>query len=230
MNDKEQKEAAVKAPAAKAATVRVRAEKHVCCNGQHIFPGKEAEIPESEFKALGGLVTKVAAAVLGLFLLIGTAQAQQYQAAPLVVNGGTTNEFPMNGQAIYTNLFSPVGVITNACTNLCTINVNTASNYTQTIGMTKWDQCALQLNAKLMAAGTSLITAVFDASCDGTNWIPGYQVLQVPGNGTTTVTTSTNVTMNSIGYLRLNYVTNANNAILTNLTILVTTKPSRTGS
>ena len=109
-----------------------------------------------------------------------------------------------------------------------------ASNYTayaaSKITITKYDLLALQLTGQLNGAGTSAIQAVFDASVDNTNWNPAAVVLSVNANGTTAVVINTNLSLQAVGYYRLNYVTNASANACTNLQVLYALKPSRTGS
>jgi hypothetical protein len=236
--------AEVKAAPMREGMVRVKAVKHVCVSARHIFPGKEGEITEKEFKALGGLVEKVGVILmLGALLLFGGhARAQQYTAQPLLVNGGTTNEFKLNGQPTYTNLTENIVLnpgttnqftlygFTNACTSLNTIAAGSASNYNAVITVTKWDYIGMAISAKLMATGSLAITAVFDSSADSTNWILATDVLTANAQGTTLVTFGTNyIFAGSFGYKRLSYVTNASNATLTNLAVVPTLKPRRAG-
>ena len=67
-------------------------------------------------------------------------------------------------------------------------------------------------------------------SNDGTNWVSPYTFVTMTAAGTTAVSSGTNLVNQHVGYLRLNYVTNASNAVLTNLLVTYSRKPIRAGN
>ena len=107
--------------------------------------------------------------------------------------------------------------------------MNTTTAQTSRIPLAKYDGTSIQLSAKLMGSGTSAITAMFDASNDGTNWVTPYTYLTIAANGTTAVNCGTNLVNQHWQFLRLAYVTNASNEVLTNLSVTYTLKPRRNG-
>lgn len=104
-----------------------------------------------------------------------------------------------------------------------------ANIYNASFSIARYDGTAIQLAAKLMGAGTSAITACFDASADGTNWVTPYTFVTVNANGTTAVCSGTNLVNQHWQFLRLRYVTNASNEVLTNLQVQYVLKPRRNG-
>lgn len=101
--------------------------------------------------------------------------------------------------------------------------------YNAPFSIARYDGCAIQLSAKLMDTGSSAITACFDASIDNTNWVTPYTFVTVTANGTTSVSSGTNLVNQHWQFLRLRYVTNASNAVLTNLNVQYILKPRRNG-
>jgi hypothetical protein len=124
-----------------------------------------------------------------------------------------------------TNLNGGTNAIAAASAAIYTLN--SASN---NIALTRFDGTYIQMSAALMGAGTSAITAMFDASNDGTNWVSPYTFVTMTAAGTTAVSSGTNLVNQHVGYLRLNYVTNASNAVLTNLLVTYSRKPIRAGN
>jgi len=110
------------------------------------------------------------------------------------------------------------------------IQANSATNIYQVISSAKYGDVGLQMSFKLQAAGTSAVSALIDFSGDGTNWVPGYATLSANAAGTSTASCFTNITTGPMGFLRVAWVTNGNNAILTNMNFRVIYKPVRFGS
>lgn len=81
----------------------------------------------------------------------------------------------------------------------------------------------LSVGGRLGAAGTSAITTVVQKSYDGTNWETGL-TFTLTAAGTTYVNTTTNLTVNDYGFVRIFNITNGNAALLTNLTVRFYTK------
>lgn len=146
-----------------------------------------------------------ALAVIGLLALaVPSAEAQQYKLTS-VNNAGAT---PINGGT---------NTVANATTN----------TYSFTIPLLGQGDVVIQPVFKLTGSGTSAVAFTFDSSADGTNWHTGTLVLSVTAAGTSTVTAQTNWTVNALGYLRLNTVGNPNATTVTNLNVLLATKPDR---
>lgn len=83
---------------------------------------------------------------------------------------------------------------------------------------------SLQVQFKLHSAGTSGVAFVLDSSNDNVNWKTGTQNFWLAANGTTAVGTNINYAVNGLPYLRLAYVHNTNNAVVTNLIVTAFTK------
>lgn len=192
------------------ANIRVKTKRAVLVEGKQVAADQEIKVTPQQYAAYGiDLIKLGCIALLALFAFGAKVQAQQYAAVPVTV--GTTN---LNGANTLTNSIAAAGVMA----------------YGAVIPITKYDGTYVQMTAKLMASGSSVITAMLDASSDSTNWVIGYAYITATANGTTAVTTGTNLVNQYVGYLRLNYVTNASNVALTNLTVTYTTKPKRTGN
>ncbi len=159
------------------------------------------------------IIKSIHAVALLVLAFACAANAQGKWTLPTYVANSSTN---LNG-----------GTNAIAAASAAIFTLNSASN---NIALTRFDGTAIQLSAALMGAGTSAITAVFDASNDGTNWVSPYTFLTVTAAGTTGVSTGTNLVNQHWGYLRLNYVTNASNAVLTNLLVTYSRKPIRAGN
>lgn len=91
----------------------------------------------------------------------------------------------------------------------------TNSTVRATIPATKGDTLALQVSVTLAGAGTSAVVCKFDESVDGTNWESSAHSVSVTASGTSTITTVANISVGSIGYLRLSSVENPNAQVAT---------------
>ena len=101
------------------------------------------------------------------------------------------------------------------------VAASTATNYNAVIPVQSQRNVALQITQNNDAAGTANISYVLQSSVDNVTYQTGpFAVIIVPANGTTAVTTVTNFDTVGVGYLRLQYVTNAAaSANLTNFSI-----------
>lgn len=149
--------------------------------------------------------TIIAAALLAL----GTfaASAQQYTGTTIAVTNGSSAGF-------------------DGTTNLCVVAATTTNTCNSVLTLTKTGDVGIQLTTKLSGSGTSAVTASFDTSFDGTNWTTGNYTIIATAAGATTVTVTTNLTIGTVGYLRLASLGNANANGSTN-TVRYWTKPSR---
>lgn len=203
-----------KAEAAAEKKLKVKTKTFVMINGKGYDADSELHVTKQEYLAHSINLVKLCVAfllTLAVFLA-APAHAQQYTVVP--ITAGITN---LDGGNSTNNTVAAASAVSFTTTNAY-------------VTLTKYDGTSISLNAKLMASGTSAITAVFDASNDATNWNTSYLVLSVNANGTTAVGTGTNLVNQHWGYLRLNYITNASNATLTNIAILYSRKPGRTGN
>ena len=170
------------------------------------------EIPESVFKQLGTLVTKVAALALLAFLAGAfNAGAQQYQAVPVAVTNGSS--------LAWTGMNGPTNAIAATTTNTCA----------SVVALTKYDEVAIELTGKLVGAGTSAINSTWSVSSDGSNFTAARYVISLTAAGTTTQTWVTNLNVGAVGYLRLDTIGNANATAATNVAVRVWVKPKRNG-
>jgi len=150
---------------------------------------------------------------IGLALAVATsAVAQQYAVSSILIS----------------NSLAPAVATANAA--------GQATVSGPTNGITKWGDCALQFRGAGDAAGTDLITIVMAPSLDGSAFssVPDDMfVWKIKANGTTTVTSCTNMPsswMGSYGYWKILYITNASSTVnFTNATLKVAVKPRRTG-
>jgi len=169
----------------------------------HGTEGTEGTDGTDAGRGLRGWLAALAAAVA---LVAGPGQAQQFQLLSTIAGGSTYN-----------------------------IAGSTASNFAAAVTCTKWAEFDLEISFKMVAAGLSNIDLAWSTSDNGTTYATtknqnaaGWFTAAV-GNGTTTVLWRTNVTMNSAGYWRLDWLTNGDIVALTNLTIKAYAKPKRQG-
>ena len=173
---------------------------------------KEASVvivSAKHLKRLGDMVTQVSL-LLGLLLLGSfTARAQQYNpTAPSVYFGGL-----------------------NGGTNI--IAAATTNTYNAKLGLTKYDEVALELSFAYTGAGTGVQTFNLVPSNDGVAKATTGQVYSfaVAGNGTNTVDLLTNLYVGAPGYLILTTGANTNATLVaTNVLARAVPKPSRRGN
>jgi len=146
------------------------------------------------------LLAAVAAVAL-LALCTPHAAAQQYGILSQLYDGGTNN-------------------IAATTTNSAVAKI---------IGVTKYDDLALDIKFSLTGAGTSNIVFKLDEGTDGVNWLANTRTITMAANGTNAVYLPTNYTVNAMGYLRLNVVENPATNAITNLQIRAYVKPKRNG-
>lgn len=114
----------------------------------------------------------------------------------------------------------------------------TASNWNSSVSLTKFDSFVLETGvgtASTAAGGTLDIR--FSTSNDGINWTTGLNQPGASGWFSLSPTNSaagmawsrTNIVVGSIGYWRIEWVTNNTGVTLTNFTIRAYVKPKRTG-
>ena len=152
--------------------------------------------------------------ILAISLLAFGAGAQVWQNIPVTI--GATN---LDGGNTSSNVIAAASAVTF-----------TSGTTNCLIPLTRYDATAITVSSALMASGTSAVTAMFDASNDGTNWVTPFTYVTYSANGTTRAGSGTNLANIHYGYLRLTYVTNASNAVLTNLLVSYSRKPSRSGN
>jgi len=147
-------------------------------------------------------------AVVGL--TIGAAQAQQYGLLTTLESHQATNGWA----------------------------TGTASNLAAVVTLTKWDEFVLEvINTCSNAVGAGTMSIQWDVSADGVNY-PGTSGtvdgknrgwFSIPITNANQTIWTTNITVNSIGYWRANWVTNIAGQFSTNLTIKAYAKPKRQG-
>jgi len=130
--------------------------------------------------------------------------------------------------------YSYTALNTSTDTN-STIPASSQTNIAAMFGATKYDEFVLSCSFKLMGAGTSALTFQWDMSPDGTAWTSvkngdthGW-FTGPSANGTTTVYWNTNIPVHSMGFYRLNYITNGSATVVTNLDLRCYVKPRRNG-
>jgi len=107
----------------------------------------------------------------------------------------------------------------------------TETNPVQVATVTKYEDVSIQVSGKLDAAGTDVTKVKFARSVDGVNYeTTPSMIISLTHAGTVTTSVVSNWNIGAVGYLKCVAVTNAAaTANLTNLTIRVSTKPSRYG-
>jgi hypothetical protein len=150
--------------------------------------------PKSEpirntMKKLKNIVSLIAFAALAFFTL--PANAQSYNLGYI---GGSTANSPAS-----------------------TDNTTWYTTNSAVIAVTKASNVALQVEHKLNGAGTSAIIFRFAASADGTTWTDSYLLVTNTAAGTTLVSSTRDVSVGAIGFLRLTSINNANANAVTNL-------------
>jgi hypothetical protein len=152
---------------------------------------------------------KILFSLIGLLAFALVAPAQQYTVSSVGTNTATAI---LNGTTNH---------VVNATTN--------ALGYP--ITCTKFGDVGIQVVFKLTASGTTAVIFKFSESLDGVNYVANTaRTLSVTPAGTAVVTGLTNQVLNGIGYLRLDTIENANSTDVTNLSVMLVTKPSRFGN
>lgn len=178
--------------------VKVTCKKFTHVDGVPYNEGQSGEITVKQYNALSRFLTKVACllALFGLFALPCLAQTYTINAISnsggwgVVYNGGTNN--------ILTNGLSGTNIVT----------------------ATKLKNFCVQLNFKLMAAGTAGVLVTEYHSGDATNYEATGLTKVITANGTTLVTGTIEKTNVIAGYYRYD-ILNSNSAIVTNLQLLL---------
>ena len=196
----------------KAATIKVRANADTAVDDKKWGKDQEGFLTPAQFAAVGRYFTKLASALLLLALLAlfaAPAQAQQY---------GT-------GSAV-TYITTNSVILTNASTLWNLTNLSAA-----VVNATKYTDFALTIRFRLTGSGSDYVKITNSYSIDGTNWSTSPQTnLSQVANGTNWVQWDTNITMNAMGYFRIDAFGGSTNAPVTNLTIIAVKKPSRNGN
>lgn len=153
------------------------------------------------------------------------------------LNGGTnvvaasaTNSFTagVTNAVITTN--ANWSLVNGQATNNPTYTTNNTINYPGIVPIANYDGANLTFSYSLMSSGTGTSTAYWDYSPDLVLWQLNKWSMPLQANGTTIVTTNTDITGVYGGYIRLNSVANTNAAIImSNLTVEVSVKSSKTG-
>lgn len=86
-----------------------------------------------------------------------------------------------------------------------------------------WKEIGFGFNFKLAGAGNSNVVLYLDKSMDKTNYF-SFDVITVPGNGTTFTGWATNYNTGGIPFFRVRQVVNQNTVVLTNLSVWLGTK------
>lgn len=155
------------------------------------------------------LATAATLALLSLGALPSQA-ADQYEISKTLLSIATTNN-------------------PDATTNVAAINGGT--NF---VTLTKFGDFALVVDVGVTNAVTGTIDLSWQTSPDGVNWATagssavGWFSAPLTNGGTHPVWL-TNITVNSVGYWRVNWATNKSGQHLTNWTIRTYTKPKRNG-
>jgi hypothetical protein len=129
--------------------------------------------------------------------------------------------------------------ITNNTGAAVSWGTGTATNWNAAVSVPKFGDFALTVRVAQAdtagAAGTMDVR--WSTSIDGTTWANGLNASGSSGwfsvpltNSGAVITWNTNITLNSVGYWRIDWITNASGKTLTNFNVKVTTKPKRFGN
>lgn len=160
-----------------------------------------ADKPQSKIsKAMKSIKTAVSLFVLAFITLAfaTSAQAQSYNIKSI---GGSTANSPAS-----------------------TDNTTWYTTNSAVITVTKATNLSLQIDQKLQGAGTSAVIYRFGASVDGITYMSSWLLVTNTAAGTTLVSSTRDVSIGGIGYLRLESINNANATALTNLVVRYATK------
>jgi len=201
------------------AKVKVRAKGPVTVDGVPFVKDQEGIINVRQFGALSRFFDKVAVLIaLGLALFCaGTLRAAQ------TTGGQTLTILPLS--QTNTALSS---VLLDGNTNCLALTAAATNYYINVPNVGKYGDVYIYWSYKLSNTGTDTSSLHFSGSGDGSNYITAADI-SLAANGTTTVAAGTNLTINAMPYLRLDYLTNASARSMSNITIKVTYKPSRFG-
>ena len=131
--------------------------------------------------------------------------------------------------AVQKTIWSFAGTATN--------NVNQATNVAAAVDASQFSDFLLEVRftGTNSAMTTTLgYTIAWQTSADNSNWGTVDNVnrgwFSVPTTNVITTVWTTNITLNSMGYWRANYLTNSAGQCITNLAIKAWVKPKRTSS
>lgn len=124
--------------------------------------------------------------------------------------------------------------------NATNVAAGGTSNLASVVTLTKYDNFALQFDliATNATAAAGTFDVYWDTSADGLNYSgaskPGGFVgssgwFGVPVTNSLRTTFVTNITVNSVGYWRINWITNNSGVCFTNMLIRAYAKPKRQG-
>lgn len=130
--------------------------------------------------------------------------------------------------------FSPIKTVWSFA-GTDTNNPTVATNLASIIDVREFTEIGLQFRFGLTNASTGTITVQWDTSMDGVNFCANPACPGTSGwfavpltNGGTFTTWTTNITVGSFGYYRINYMTNVAVQHFTNAQVLAYAKPSKT--
>ncbi len=142
-----------------------------------------------------------------------------------------------NAQYGYTTLH--VEGTTNGIANAAATNIHVTALGTNGVTLTKWGDFTLNVDGFSAGALTNgMLDFRWSTSADGTSWNTnatlnasegaGWFSLGVNTGGSRFIM-NTNITVNSIGYWRIDFITNRTGLTVSNMTIRAYLKPRRTG-
>jgi len=133
-----------------------------------------------------------------------------------------------------TTLYSFAGTDTNVVAG--TTNLGASANG-GVVSLTKWDNFVLEFRATgTNAALTTTLgyTVAWQTSADGTNWGTVDNInrgwFSIPTTNVNPIAWTTNITVNTIGFWRINWLTNSSGQCITNMAVRAWRKPLRSGS
>jgi hypothetical protein len=109
----------------------------------------------------------------------------------------------------------------------------TASNVAGVATLTKYDQFSIEAVIALTNAAAGTLDVAWDTSNDNSSWATtgaGLGWFSIPlTNGGAVIKWNTNITINSVGYWRARWITNASGQSATSIVIRAYIKPRRNG-
>lgn len=224
------------------AQLEVVANEDTQVDGRSVKKGDTVKVFDWQFKALQRFLkqpeaVKKAAALLFVCLLAFGFNASAFDFPAVAgLNGGTnsvanaaTNSYNVGvtNTVIYTNAnWSNIGGL---WTNQPSYTTNQTVTTPGVFSLGNYDLASVQLSFQLTGAGTSAVATSWSFSDDGVNWQTGQLSLSGTAAGTTQVTVITNLSQFAPGWIRLDTVGNPNATTVTNLSVIVGRKQSKTG-
>lgn len=221
--------------------LEVLALENVIVDGNEAKKGQTIKVYPWQYNALSRFLdpVKKAAALIALLFLLGMsgfAQSQYTNQFLGGLNGGTngintitTNYYHINTYLTNT-IISPSVVVSNGTASITyTTNSTITTNILGAANITHFDAFALTFELAGTTGDISNIYAGFSKSVDGVNWQTNAILFGFMTPGTPMACWVTNYSLETEGYLCLDYIGCRSAGGITNLAVILTKKPIKAG-